>query len=338
MLIASLLLAGIATTLSAAASSLDTLFALRFVTGIALGGALPALSSLTAEHAKPGNRGGTVTLMYIGYPMGGVVGGAATAALLHLGWQKIFLGAGAACFIALALALLLPETLKPAIARGGTAPPAPKSFSTAFTEQFAEGRLRAALALWLGLFCLLMLTYFLVSWTPSILAANGASPRVAALGSVILNLGGIVGALIMAPVINRVGPYIPVATIVGVGAMFVALLGQHVGSLPLLMFVLFLAGACVLGGQLNFPAMTVELFPYYVRGAGNGWTVGVGRIGSIVGPWIGGILIAAHYGMDKLFWCAAVPALVAAGALFAAVWLRPHPTERPATATGVPMR
>jgi len=86
------------------------------------------------------------------------------------------------------------------------------------------------------------------------------------------------------PVINRFGPYIPVATIVGIGAIFVALLGQNLGSVPVMMIVLFTAGAGVIGGQLNFPAMTVELFPPHVRGAGGGWTVGVGRIGSIVGP------------------------------------------------------
>ena len=89
------------------------------------------------------------------------------------------------------------------------------------------------------------------------------------------------------------------------------------------MVVLFAAGACVLGGQLNFPAMTVELFPPHVRGAGGGWTVGVGRIGSIIGPLAGGALIAAHLPTDKLFLIAAVPALVAAGAMLAARALRP---------------
>jgi AAHS family 4-hydroxybenzoate transporter-like MFS transporter len=323
MLLAALALAAVATALCALATTPEMLMGLRFVTGIALGGALPAVASLTAEHAKPAKRNGTVTLMYIGYPMGAVVGGAVTAGLLHLGWSNIFLGAGAACVVALGVALLMPESFKRQ-ADGAASEPLLKKVSATFTEQFAEGRLWPALTLWLGLFCMLLLTYFLVSWTPSILVANGGSPRVAALGGVLLNLGGIVGAVVMAPLINRFGPYIPVATIVVVGAGFVALLGQNLGSVPMTMLVLFVAGACVIGGQLNFPAMTVELFPPHVRGAGSGWTIGVGRIGSIVGPLAGGALIAAQLGADKLFLIAAVPALAAGGALLAAAKLRPR--------------
>lgn len=324
MLIAAMALAVVTTGLCAIASSLDMLIALRFVGGVALGGALPALSSLTAEHAKAAKRNGTVTLMYIGYPMGAVVGGAITAALIHVGWSNIFLGSAAATVVALGVALLLPESLKRKTG-GDALKPEKKSASAAFTEQFEEGRLWPALTLWLGLFCLLLLTYFLVSWTPSILVANGGSPRVAALGGVLLNLGGIIGALLLAPLINRFGPFAPVAVTVAIGAAFVALLGQKLGSVPLLMVVLFLAGACAIGGQLNFPAMTVELFPPRVRGAGSGWAIGVGRIGSIVGPLMGGSLIAAHLGAEKLFLLAAVPALAAAAALLAAAKLRTTP-------------
>jgi AAHS family 4-hydroxybenzoate transporter-like MFS transporter len=322
MLTAALVLASLATGLCALAPSLGVLIALRFVAGIALGGALPALAALTAEHARPSKRNGTVTLMYVGYPMGAVVGGAITAALIRVGWSNIFLGAAAACALALAVAQLLPESLRREPNRAA-ARPMLRRLSGTFTGQFAEGRLWAALALWLGLFCMLLLTYFLVSWTPSILVANGGSPRVAALGGVLLNLGGIVGAVLMAPVINRFGPYLPVAAVVAIGAVFVALLGQKFGSVPLLMLLLFTAGACVIGGQLNFPAMTVELFPPSVRGAGAGWTIGVGRIGSIIGPLLGGTLIAAHLGADKLFLLAAIPALGAAGALLAGSRLRP---------------
>src|SRR6267154_238744 len=112
MLIASLALASVATMICANATSLATLTGLRFVAGMALGGALPALISLTAEHARPERRNGTITLMYIGYPVGAVVGGAVTSGLLRYGSSAIFLGAGVTSLIALALALLLPESLR----------------------------------------------------------------------------------------------------------------------------------------------------------------------------------------------------------------------------------
>src|SRR5882757_3655479 len=237
MLIASLALASVATMICADATSLATLTGLRFVAGMALGGALPALISLTAEHARPERRNGTITLMYIGYPVGAVVGGAVTSGLLRYGSSAIFLGAGVTSLIALALALLLPESLRTDRAstpRGGV------SLLSSLREQFADERLWPGLMLWVGLFSMLVVTYFLVSWTPTLLVKSGFSPGKAALGSVLLNLGGVVGALIMAPVINRFGPYIPAAVAVGCGAIVSALLGQHFGAVAPLMFALFI--------------------------------------------------------------------------------------------------
>lgn len=314
MLLAALLLASGATLLSAAATSLGMLMGLRLVTGIALGGALPAVMALTAEHARPERRSGTVTLMYIGFPMGAVIGGAVTAAFIHQGWPSIFVGAGTASLLAAGLAALLPESP----ARDRTA----ARRTALFTEQFAEGRLWPALLLWLGLFAMLVLTYFLISWTPTIIIARGGSDRLAALGPVLLNLGGIGGAIVMAPVINRFGPYYPIAILVAAGTLLVALLGQALGGIGVMLVLLTAIGACILGGQLNFPAMTVDLFPPHVRGAGAGWTIAAGRVGSILGPLIGGVLIAAQLGADRLFLAAAVPAAVAAAALFAAGRLR----------------
>jgi AAHS family 4-hydroxybenzoate transporter-like MFS transporter len=322
MLIASLALASVATMICADATSLATLTGLRFVAGMALGGALPALISLAAEHARPEHRNGTITLMYIGYPVGAVVGGAVTSGLLRYGPSAIFLGAGVTSLIALALALLLPESLR----TGGHSTSAPRDRGTtllsSLREQFAERRLWPGLMLWVGLFSMLVVTYFLVSWTPTLLVKSGLSPGKAALGSVLLNLGGVVGALIMAPVINRFGPYIPAAVAVGCGAVVIALLGQDVRAVAPLMFALFVAGGCIIGGQLNFPAMTVALYPQHVRGAGTGWTMGVGRLGSIVGPMVGGALVAANFSVGSLFVIAAIPPVIAAGALVIAAGMQ----------------
>jgi len=319
MMIVALALATVATALCATASTFEQLMLYRFIAGIALGGALPAVSSLTAEHARPEKRSGTVTLMYIGYPTGAVVGGAVTAGLLHYGWPTIFMATAIACAFALGIAFLLPETYHPRGTR--VRRPALQRLTSTFTEQFADGRLWPGLTLWLGLFCLMLLVYFLVNWSPSILVASGATPGVAALAGVALNLGGIVGALGLAPAINRFGPFRPVAILVGMGTLAVAALGLNLHSTLATMALLFLAGVAVMGGQLNFPAMTVQLYPQHVRGAGSGWTVGMGRIGSIVGPLLGGMLIGAGLGSGALFLFAAIPALVACGALFAAARL-----------------
>ena len=313
MLVAALLLAAVATGLCATASGPAMLLPLRFVAGLALGGALPAVIALTAEHAAAEKRHAAVTLMYIGYPLGAVIGGALTAAALGLGWRAIFAGTGAACLLAAGVAATLPESLasdRREVHRGGVA-------SVRWREQFADGRLAPALLLWLALFSTLVLTYFLVSWTPSIIVAQGGSSQLAALGAVLLNLGGCLGALAAIPVVHRLGLHRPVVALSAAGAVAVALLGQA-GSLAAVMPLLFVTGVCALGAQLNLPSMTAALFPPAVRGAGLGAAVGVGRLGSIVGPLLGGALIGAGLGWSALFLIAAIPAVLCAAAVFAA--------------------
>jgi AAHS family 4-hydroxybenzoate transporter-like MFS transporter len=271
--------------------------------------------SLTAEHAEPDRRSGTVTLMYIGYPLGAVVGGALTAALLHVGWPTVFVAAGIACSVAVLAALAIPESFNRAMnhapaARTGNIVSAP----------LAEGRLWPAICLYLGLFCLLLLTYALLSWTPTIVVARGGTPQSAALAGVALNLGGISGAMLSIPLINRFGPYFPIAVMMLSGSGFVALIGAPISSQWVVFGILYLAGLCVMGAQINFPSMMVALFPPPVRGAGSGIGMSVGRLGSIVGPLIGGALVAASLPESRLFLLAAIPAVLAALATFIAGW------------------
>lgn len=319
-LIGALLLAAAATLGCALVDDKATLMLLRMVAGIGLGGALPALSSLTAEHSAPDRRHGTVTLMYIGFPLGAVVGGALTAAFLHHGWRAVFVAAGIACLASAALAIRLPESL----VRGKADAPHPVGTRRRMMlfAPFGDGRLGTGLALALGLFGMLLVTYFLISWSPALIIARGGGNKIAALGGVVLNLGGICGAAVMAPIINRHGPYYPIALIVMLGTAFVAAIGYDFGSLPALFGLLFLTGICIMGGQLNFPAMTVDLYPQNVRGAGIGWTMSIGRIGSIVGPMLGGMLVTAGLPSQILFLLAAAVTATASMLLLIATRLR----------------
>jgi len=318
MLVGALLLATALTFACSFAHTFAQLATLRFLAGIGLGGALPAVISLTAEHAGPDRRNGTVTLMYIGYPLGAVIGGALTAALLHSGWPTVFAGAGVACFLASLAALAIPESYKRDASLRAAGPR-----RNILWAPLAEERLWPAISLWFGLFCLLMLTYALVSWTPSIIVSRGGTPQGAALAGVALNLGGIGGALFSIPLINRFGPYFPIALMTFLGAGFVVLVGVPLPSRTMVFAVLFLAGFCVMGAQINFPALMVDLFPPPVRGAGSGIGMGVGRLGSILGPLIGGALLAAGLPDGRLFLLAAIPAVGAAFAMFVAGWMRP---------------
>lgn len=303
VLVGCLLLAAIATALAGWAPDLASLRLLRLLAGIGLGGAVPITIALTADHARPARRGATITAMYIGFPLGAVLGGALTAALLGWGVTAIFGGAAALCVLAAIAAATMPRS-PPRTGRRGNA-----------LAQFGEGRAAPALALWAGLFCLLVVTYFLLSWTPLLLVGAGASAKLAALAPVLLNLGGIAGALASARVIDRFGPYLPGATLLLAGAVALAVLGRAIAGGPLALVALFVTGMLLLGPQLTFPAMAAELFPPAVRATGAGWLSGVGRLGSIVGPLVGGLLVARRFGPPELLLFTAVPALVAAGSL-----------------------
>lgn len=320
VLVAALAIAAAATLLCSVADTPGELMLFRFVAAIGLGGAMPAIVVLTAEHTAPERRSGMVTLMFVGFPLGAVLGGAITAALLHLGWRAIFVGGGVAALLVLPLALLIPETLS----RRDEAHRPQGGIAASLAGQFGEGRLPAVLAIWAGVFSILLLSYFLISWTPTVLVQAGLSPERAAIGGVLLNAGGIVGAIGLSFLVNRFGPFRPVAALVAAGAVLVVLMGQHVGASVAMIVVVVATGACIIGGQLNIPAMGVRLFPRAVRGAGVAWAMGIGRVGSIVGPMLGGILLGADLGWPALFLIAAVPALVAALAFLVADRVRPR--------------
>jgi AAHS family 4-hydroxybenzoate transporter-like MFS transporter len=78
------------------------------------------------------------------------------------------------------------------------------------------------------------------------------------------------------------------------------------------MIASFLSGAFVIGGQNSVNVLAAVFYPTYIRATGVGWALGIGRLGSIIGPIVGGILLQAHWDRASLFMVAAIPAFVAA--------------------------
>jgi AAHS family 4-hydroxybenzoate transporter-like MFS transporter len=310
VLLASLAAAGAATFLCSQAQSFESFAALRFAAGFALGGVLAAVVPLVAECFPSERRSGAVTSMFIGYPLGAVVGGAITSMLLGHGWRPLFWGTGLLTLLVVPAALLFRETLG--------APAAQEPGDTATTtglpllELFREGRFWVTTITALGIFCLLLLTYLLNSWTPTIAVKAGFTPATAALSGVFLNLGGVVGALLSIPAARRFGVFKVAALMIGIGSPAIAALGHLFAAPGILFGGLFLAGLLVIGGQQNSPAMAVLLYPQRMRAAGAGLQFAVGRLGSILGPLIGGYLLATNHTPHSLFLLMAAPAVLAA--------------------------
>jgi AAHS family 4-hydroxybenzoate transporter-like MFS transporter len=318
----SLAAAGVATILCSTATTFGELATYRLIAGFALGGVLTAVIPLMAEHFPHEKRNTAVTMMFVGFPSGAVVGGALTSMLIHHGWRTLFVGAGILTLVLVPMAFLLNESLGNSRSDPATGGGVQARISS-IRALVAEGRLWPTVFMAIGVFLMLLVTYLLNSWTPMIAVKSGMSPASAALCGVFLNLGGIIGALGSTFVIRKYGLFRPVAVMIVVGAIAIALVGQLYATSATLFAGLFIAGLFAIGGQQNTPAMAVQLYPRQIRATGAGWQFAVGRLGSIAGPLIGGQLLTWQIAPQSLFIIVAIPTLLAALAYAAVDLTRP---------------
>jgi MFS transporter, AAHS family, 4-hydroxybenzoate transporter len=176
---------------------------------------------------------------------------------------------------------------------------------------FRDGRSPVTLLLWVVFFMSLLNIYFLANWLPVVLNDLGASISEAVLIGAMLQVGGVVGTLALGSVIDRFS--FRALALVYFGATFaVAAIGQLGQSAILVSIAIFAAGFCVIGGQIAANALAAAFYPTAVRATGVGWALGIGRIGSIIGPLVGGLLLAERWNPASVFMAAAGAALCAA--------------------------
>jgi AAHS family 4-hydroxybenzoate transporter-like MFS transporter len=180
---------------------------------------------------------------------------------------------------------------------------------------FREGRTLVTLLLWVVFFMSLLDIYFLANWLPTVLNDLGASVSQAALIGSMLQVGGVVGTFALGSVIDRFS--FRALTVLYFAAVFaVGAIGQLGHSAVLVSVAIFAAGFCVVGGQIAANALAAAFYPTSVRATGVGWALGMGRVGSIVGPLVGGVLLAGKWSTAAVFLTAAAAALCAALAAF----------------------
>jgi AAHS family 4-hydroxybenzoate transporter-like MFS transporter len=315
MLLASLALAGTFTLMSAWSETAIQLMALRAAAGLGLGGALSTITALTAESAAPEKRRSAVTRMFLGFPIGAIVGGIATAsAMTFLGWRGVFVGGGA-CALSL-IPLVFSGVGESATASARVL--AQVHSKRPLAELISNHRGLATALFCVCVFLMLLTSYFLVNWVSTVLTLNGVTPKHAAMAAVVLNVGGIVGTLILSFLFSRRRPLVPVMGCLYLGALMIGLLGHQIMAPGSLRFILiFVVGLLIIGAQGGIPALCVHLYPPSVHATAVGLSVACGRLGSILGPLIGGYLISAGLGWQRLFLVAALPALSAGIAMAA---------------------
>ncbi|HEY3537407.1 MAG TPA: MFS transporter [Trinickia sp.] len=325
---------------TARVSTMTELLSLRFVTGFGLGAIMPNAMALAGEFSPKRRR---VTLMMwvsCGFTIGATLGGFVSAVLIPAwGWQSVFVFGG---IVPLVLAMLmlrfLPESMMFSIVRGvglervahtlrRIDPTMSIDTDTRYVvsekrrdkvpvvELFREGRAKMTLLLWGVNFMNLLNLYFLSNWLPTIVKSIGLPISTAVLIGTTLQLGGVAGTLAMGPAIDRIGfskVLLPAFLVAGAA---IAAIGQPGLSLVMLFVAVGVTGLCIIGGQPAVNALAATYYPTSLRSTGVGWSLGIGRIGSIVGPVIGGELIRLNWSNATLFIAAAVPALISASML-----------------------
>lgn len=314
------------------------LLVIRFVTGLGLGGAMPNAVAMTAEFSPHRRRATMVMAMFCGFSVGAALGGLIAAALIPVfGWRSVFLVGGIApLLLCPILVVRLPESVRFLALTGGDddriavtlrrlfphmsfAPGTrfgadePKLLGIPVSHLFAQGRTIVTLLFWVVFFMSLLDLYFLSNWLPTVLNDLGASVSVSAVVGSMLQVGGVAGTLILGRLIDRFS-FRALALTYAVASLAIVGLGYSSHSIGLATMAIFCAGFCIVGGQIASNALAATFYPTQIRSTGVGWALGVGRAGSIIGPLIGGWLLAQQWETRPLFIAAAIPALFAAAA------------------------
>lgn len=334
-----LLIMGVGMGLTATANSVYSLSLLRFITGIGIGGLLPAVAAIVPEFANDKRRAMLVSFAASGFSLGTVLGGMAVTQLLQeYTWRSIFVFGASATLVAIPLVyFLLPESI--AYLTQSRRSDALQRVN----EVLGRLRLQAVDALpvlekkeeesgisWLNLFkgehllatiCLalcylghMMTFYFIVKWTPKIVVDMGYPAAQAGQVLIWASVGGFLGSLLFGTFSRWVSPknltYVMlVMSIVSVIAFGNA--GNEIGTLSIIAFV---AGLFTTSAVAGFYTLMADAFSTDVRASGTGFVIGVGRSGAALSPIVAGVLFAAGSGLSTvafLMACGSVLAIVA---------------------------
>jgi MFS transporter, AAHS family, 4-hydroxybenzoate transporter len=340
IIIFSTLAFGIGTFATAFIQDVNSLLAIRFLTGLGLGGAMPNVIAMTSEFNPRRRRATMVMIMFCGFSVGAALGGLLAAALIpQFGWRSVFVVGGVLPLLLVPiLAQLLPESVR-FLVLGGRAPRrvaellesiSPKaSFAPGarfvvhepelpgipVLHLFRGGRTLVTLLLWVVFFMSLLDLYFLSNWLPTVLNDLGASVSEAAVIGSMLQVGGIVGTFALGSIIDRFS-FRALALLYFIAVFAVGAIGHLGHSAVLVTLAIFAAGFCIVGGQIAANALAAAFYPTAVRATGVGWALGIGRVGSIVGPLVGGALLSMKWSAAEVFMTAAAAAFCAALAAF----------------------
>lgn len=337
---------GVFTLLTAWVGGMSGLVVLRFLAGIGLGCAVPNAIALNTEYAPKRLRATMVTVMFLGYTIGAALGGAAAAMLIpRFGWSSVFiLGGVAPLLVALLCYFYLPESIRFQLLRRGQSaavraqvqrwfPHAGIGADTelvlheevrpgyALSHLFKENRAPFTILLWLCFIANLITLHFIANWLPTVISSTGVPLQRAVIVTSLFQVGGTFGGILISRLLDR-GSLAPLVGFFAMAALMIASIGMFSSSETMLEVIVFCAGLFVIGAQFGLNALAGSSYPTFIRSTGVGWALGIGRIGSILGPVVGGVLIALKLPTHQIFLWGATPMLIGCIASFLLLRLR----------------
>lgn len=292
--------------------SVNQLLIVRFIVGLFVGVVLVSLSAVAAETAPERHANFAVGLVHAGWPLGSVLTAIIAARLLpQFGWKPLLVGLGVGTVVLLFLAIsILPESRRTSVI-------SQSSSMDRLKLVFGESRARTTLLLWLSVTLGFFVLYFVISWIPKLATQAGLPVDQAIYAGAAYNLGAFFGTTLIgwAAVRFPINRVIPVFLLCAP----VAMLTYGGVKMPVLWTLLFavLVGITVNGGFNGFFVLTTRFYPPAVRGTGVGWTMGIGRMGAVLGPLAGGYLVAAKLSIFAIFAVYSVPLVIVAMLCFA---------------------
>lgn len=309
----------------------------RLFTGLGMGAILPGINTVVAEYSSNRSRSLAISIMAAGYTVGSVIGGVISIALIkHFGWQYVFFFGGVlSAMMILVVFYQLPESLdflltkksakgliklnhllnKLGLKACDTFPETASQLKTKannFNLLLTPGILKGTILLCISNFMLMCSFYFLANWTPKILVNLGYSNELSITGSLIMNICGIAGGLLLGWFSKKYSVQKIASLMLAISFVAVTAFGFSSNLLPLLFTLIAFIGFTIFGAMAGLYATAPIVFPPQVRATGTGIVLGLARLGAALGPYVAGLLIAAELPRGYYFFILALPLVVAA--------------------------
>ena len=311
-----LVIAGLSMLACAFVQTHTMLAALRFITGIGVGGILASSNVLASEYANARWRSLAVSLMSTGYGIGATLGGILSLALIeHLGWRSIFMAGGVTTILMLLISLwVLPESLDYLFAKKpkqalekvnavmqrmqfnllSALPYYEKNHQNKGSEiakLFKDQLGFQTLCLWFAFFMVMFGFYFVMSWTPKILISMGMSPEQGVSTGILISIGGIFGAAIIGLLASRIKIFYALSIFLGLTAVCVWLFVAVSSQVSIALVVGLLLGTLINGCVAGLYSISPTIYDADIRSRGVGYAIGFGRIGAILSPTVAGMFL-----------------------------------------------